>query len=1193
VRSTARKLERRAAAEEQRGAGALESEEARITREITALNGEVIVTTLSPPAEVQRNILAFFKSMERSISEILLNKLENFTGVKWYMTVHLIMSRINERNEIVRISPFVRCLPQALIHSDQIEQQMAECFKQLYTSIEDFNEEGSGWVLESIEHLEVNIVPYKPLMGGERKGAKILPEWIVRKKAVLNITSFLGGIEDVYCFAYSMLAHKFPRVRPRGRAESYAKYWSAYDWSMISFPTSLKQIKKFETANNIAINVLGLEGDVIFPIQVSEHRRQSIDRVNLLMTQSGNNAHFCLITNISRLIAGRTRRTNAHFICDYCCHPFTARSALISHQELCQTQKPQRIEMPKPGSYLEFNRYDSMLKMPFVIYADFESILVPISGCAPNPENSFTVRTAEHVACGFSLYPVSSRPDLFSFEPVLYRGKNAARQFLIELTRLEKSMVDIMRKVVPKRHCVEASRDFALATHCHLCKKPLNGDKVYNHCHLSGDYFGASHRDCNLKFKFVKRDQKKKDSYSIPCIMHNMRSYDTHLIMQEIGKDKKYRKLGCIANTAEKYITFHWGNIRFIDSAQFLNKSLAALVQDLLSEGTQAFQHLERFCPDNETFKLMLGKCPYPYEYMDCMERFEETQLPPKEKFYSDLTRTSISEEDYELVQKIWKQLKIESMGDFHDCYVILDTLLLACVFEKHREMCLVNYEIDPVHYITLPSFSFQAMLKMTGVRMELLTCPDMYLFLESGIRGGISVISHRYCKANNPSVADYDPSKPTSYLFYTDANGLYADTMRNPLPLNNFRWLEKDEIDALNPMLIDDNGDNGYILEVDLLYPQELHDRDNDYPLAPERLTLTETQLSPLSQEMRKILNIKSKIGTKLSPNLKNKTKYVVHYRNLKFYLERGMILTKVHRVMTFHQEPFLKPYIDFNTNKRALATSDSQKNLFKIAINSIYGKTIENLRLHKNVRLITDKKPLIRAAAKTTFLSFKIFHENLIAINQRKVKITLNKPIAIGFSVLDISKLIMYNFHYRVMMPYYTQERMRLCFTDTDSFLYEIITKDLYADIANKIELFDTSNYPRDHPLFSMIRNKRLGCFKDETGGVPIQEWCGLRAKMYSFITSTLHEHKRAKGIKKCIVEKELRHQNYINALKAENGTIKTSQTGFRSYGHRIYTTQQRKTALSGYDDKRWIEPCGIKTRAHFHYLNEQKEK
>jgi hypothetical protein len=471
----------------------------------------------------------------------------------------------------------------------------------------------------------------------------------------------------------------------------------------------------------------------------------------------------------------------------------------------------------------------------------------------------------------------------------------------------------------------------------------------------------------------------------------------------------------------------------------------------------------------------------------------------------------------------------------------------------------------------------------MTNVSLELFTDPDMHLFIERGLRGGISMISQRYAKANNPYVEEYDPSKPNNYLIYLDANNLYGWSMSQALPTHGFRWLSRQEINVLDILEIRDNSEDGYILSVDLEYPQNLHDIHSDYPLAPESFEIKSSMLSPYQQELMRGLKLGEPSARKLVPNLNRKSDYVVHYRNLQLYLSLGMKITKVHQVLAFKQEPWLKKYIDFNTDMRKAAKNDFEKDFYKLMNNSVFGKTMENLRKRVDIQLVHKENRLLKLAAKPGFKSFKIFNEDLAAIELTKQKLVLNRPIYVGFSILEISKVLMYDFHYNHIKSRYGV-KAELLFTDTDSLCYNIFTEDLYNDMEQDKDKFDFSDYPSDHFLHDTANKKVLGKMKDETTSVPMTEFVGLRPKMYS-LTFGPSEKRTAKGVSKSVIRSKLRHASYKQCLFEQESHMETMVT-FRSDKHQIHTIALNKTTLSPFDDKRYILKDGIHTLAHGHW-------
>ena len=369
-------------------------------------------------------------------------------------------------------------------------------------------------------------------------------------------------------------------------------------------------------------------------------------------------------------------------------------------------------------------------------------------------------------------------------------------------------------------------------------------------------------------------------------------------------------------------------------------------------------------------------------------------------------------------------------------------------------------------------------------------------------------MISNRPGKANNKYMGDkFDASGPSKYITYLDANNLYGWAMSKPLPTHGFKWMKLSEL--LTWEL------HSCILEVELEYPESLHDLHSDYQLAPEHIGVNKID--------------------KLIPNLRDKEKYILHYENLKQYLSLGLKLNRIHRGIKFEESQWLKRYIALNTDLRTAAKNDFEKDFFKLMNNSVFGKTMENIRNRVDIKLVNDKKQAEKLSAKPNFNHCNIFSEDLIAIHMKKTNLRFNKPVYLGMCILDLSKTLMYDFHYNYIKRKYG-DKAKLLFTDTDSLMYEIETEDFYNDISADVKhRFDTSDYPPNHPsgIPSGINKKVLGMFKDEAGGKVIDEFVGLRAKLYSYKMLEGEESKKCKGVKKSVIKKSITHEDYKNCL------------------------------------------------------------
>ena len=649
----------------------------------------------------------------------------------------------------------------------------------------------------------------------------------------------------------------------------------------------ITQIALFEKNNpNYAVNVLGYGGcEGLYPLSISTHYSTKRTPLNLLLISNGAKQHYVIVKNMSRLVGMQTNKYNGKsFICLNCLNTFSIEKSFKNHKEFCLSNETVRVDMPKKGATIEFKNECNTNKVPFVFYADFESFTEKIqSDGVYDCERSYTKKYQKHTPSGFCLYIVHK--DGIYKKPIVYTGENVAMEFCRRIEMETQEIYDEhYRDNAQLRMTQNDVNKYEKSNVCYICKEIIDNDDKVKDCNfLTGKFVGAAHQSC-------KQKSNKKPSF-IPIVFHNLSGYDAHLFIKQL--DVSEGDINCIADNEEKYISFTktiqvdsyidkkgvekgiYLNNRFIGSLRFMQCGLDSLVKNLTNNGTSNSLLTHTKNKFQEKTHLILRKGVYPYDYMDSPERMNETQLPPKSAFYSILNDSHITDDDYEHAQKVWKEFNMISMKDYHDLYLESDVLLLTDVFENFREVCQKNYELDPAWYLTSPGLSWDAMLKKTDVELDL-TDPDMLMLFEKCTRGGVSMISNRHSKANNKYMKDFDESKPSSHIMYLDANNLYGWAMSEKMPYKDFKWVNGI---PLEKMLLDE--DLGYVLEVDLEYPDELHNLHNDYPLAPESMKINKVD--------------------KLTPNLNNKTKYVLHHRNIKLYLSLGIKLTKIHRVIEF----------------------------------------------------------------------------------------------------------------------------------------------------------------------------------------------------------------------------------------------------------------------------------------------------
>ena len=473
-----------------------------------------------------------------------------------------------------------------------------------------------------------------------------------------------------------------------------------------------------------------------------------------------------------------------------------------------------------------------------------------------------------------------------------------------------------------------------------------------------------------------------------------------------------------------------------------MSQSLDSLAKTLKKEDFALLKHYFTETSPNNDWTLLCEKGIFPYSYLDSFEKFNQPLPPYGNDWRNTLTgKIDVTKDQYKKALDLYNSFQCRSLGDYHDIYLKTDVLLLADVFQLFRQVCIKVYSLDPAHFFSAPNLSWEAMLITTRATLGLLTDIDMLLFFEKGIRGGINGIGElRHFVANNKDLDSFDVSQPSVYGAFFDVTSLYAGTMQQTLPLDSYSW---NEIITLAEVLnTSDDSPVGYFVEVDLEYPIELHDSHNDLPLAPEKLSIQQSWLSPFAESFG--VKIASEAPKKLIETLFDKQNYVCHYRNVKFYLNHGLQVKQLRRVLQFRQSKWLGDYIKKNTVMRKQAANDFEKNFYKLLSNACFGKTMENLRNRRGIVFVNDKKQAEAYFQKPNFKGFQIIHDTLVSVALSPDKIKWSKPTPVGASILDLSKLCLYRFHYEEMKPRYG-DRLKVCYKDTDSLLYRIETNDL----------------------------------------------------------------------------------------------------------------------------------------------------
>lgn len=1063
--------------------------------------------------------------------------------------------------------------------------------------MDEFEERGSGWRYLASNHLRVGINEVH--IAAQGSSYIRLPLWVSRKKAVLNIANF----NDNLCFLYCLLAHLFPNKLHAQRPTVYPNNFHDYfNLTGIKFPMKLNNIAKFEHLNpTFSVNVFGIEKEAIVgPLYHTKSKKEN--HVDLLLVTQGENSHYCLIKNMSKLL-GSSVSKNEHkkFFCTLCLSHFRTKEKKEEHERDCSLFKPVKLTFPdKENAFIQFSSHRALLKKPYVVIADFESLTVPIKENTPTSNSTYFYEKHEPIAVGFAT--------ICSFNSAnnTYRShcsKDVVPWFIDQL-KLEAQRIyhSLLTEEKPKPVLtLEEQNVYDSVTKCPICDCVFSEEnpKCFHHDHynqLANQNIegtarlqnGAICSNCNLK---IQKD------FSVPVFFHNLSRYDAHLFIKELVR---HSQVSVIPTNTETYIAFSswFGPIKFLflDSFRFLPESLEKLVSNLSPDQLNV---TKSHFPDPNQFNLLIRKQVFCYDYMDSEEKLSQPFLPEKKHFFNQLTFEHISDADYEHAQTVWNVFGCKNLRDYTMLYLKSDVLLLSDVIENFRELTLKYYGVDGAGFYTTPGLSWSSALKMTKKKLELFTCPDMYNFITKAIRGGLTNSITRHASANNPFTEGFDPNKEITYIHYLDFVNLYGSCLMQPLPVGDFRWLSAPEIDRVRTMLesgqsnykeyFDFQKDKNIILEVDLEYDKSLHDLHNQMPFCPEHVIP------------------KNCTQSKLMCTLTNKHRYVTHLKNLTQCLRHGLKLTKIHRVLEFTEEAWLRPYIELNTRLRAAALTEFERNFFKLLINAIFGKTIENDRKKRDVKLVSRWAQARKLILKPNFLRSTIISEDFVIMEFRKTEILVNKPVFCGFSVLEFAKYSLYGFHFEYIMkelsPFF---KINLCYQDTDSQVYAFTLKEntdknlSFYDFMRRdcLTHFDTSNFPVNNVCNIPIVNEKVpGKMKSETGFKSIREWLSIRPKIYAMLVGEnilqnprgekgkVETIRKIKGVAKS-ASKHITFKDFRDCL-FNNVTLKTSFNTIQSKNHDLFTLNVRKLALFNEDNKRYS--CGdysIETLAIGHY-------
>ena len=774
------------------------------------------------------------------------------------------------------------------------------------------------------------------------------------------------------------------------------------------------------------------------------------------------------------------------------------------------------------------------------------------------------------------------------------------------------------------------------AKKCCICNKAFKNRKDprdRHHEHPTGLYLGPAHPQCNL----LRHDWH----FDNPVFFHNLKGYDAKHILYGCGKELDNNDPECmtldelfdgevntIAESSEKLKVIAWKprfskeqqdgrrppqiTVTFKDSMAFIPGSLAKAVESLCASDQRRlklrqatlFQNLKDYVMTlpladkrphtvKNAMELLKRKGVFCYDFVDSIKALSIDHLPPQEAFDNMLTGEKCCDDDYKHASLVWATFDCRTLLDYHNIYLPTDVALLADVFENFRQICRKYYKLDPCAYISGPQMFWDCMLKMTGVALDQLVDKGMYELFERGKRGGSTFLAEMWAKANNKYIEGSDLSTDAvhNFLCYLDSNNLYGWAMCQALPEKDFAWVADHKLGNLPCENVEQNDKKGYTLEVDMYLPREHHRALVDFPPLAERRLIPEKELSPYDAHMIKRADGWDKFQVDkdrkdlLINHLKPVERYVVSHYMLQLLMQLGYKVTKVHRAVSYTQRAWMKPYIDFNTEMRRKAKNAGDElmaDFFKLCNVSNFGKTIENVRNYGSSKFAYNQKSCFKLFTSPAYKSSTHINENLCLVHLHKQKIELNKPIYVGQTILDISKMYMADFYHNKLKKFYG-DRVRLMYSDTDSLVLNIQTEDVFEDLKGE-HLKQCFDFHGSKHNTSNVEYMTPGPFKFEFGpDQHVKEWCGVTIKVYGVEMAEMPADYAFKYKPYKTTSKGFKMPNTKGSLDLYRKAIfehqhqKVKVNSIRSTKQKLFTIQQEKIGANpGFGGKRFaLEP------------------
>jgi len=1096
--------------------------------------------------------LIFLYKIEKDVISKLKQALKKFKAIKVMLALSLDAYKAGEKLEFS-----VKSKNQPLYNQNNLQEFLTKLFESLIFELIAFTFSGSGWSIESPKHLDVHINKFAPL----KIGCFInLPRNLRKKRCLQNLKSRKSD-----CFKLCILG---AYLKPRSSLKQILNQ-NHINFDCCTEPMLISRIKKFEKINSLAICIFGYENSKFFPIRVSSFVNNcDYKKHDLLLLKKGNSHHFVNIRNLNvllrpQLISNRDRI----YICRSCFSHHYSQSKYQDHVDnFCCVDRPHRAVFPQPNPLAppqtKFTQWKFTVRHAFAIVWDSECTLQETNNCQNFDPNKSTSICVEHhkiiaIACMVISYLPPEQCGEVPLNIRTFIGEDAADQFICYLNELEPLFLKVLNRNVPLKMSEADEKTFANATECELCKFQFNGDtqnKHKDHDHFDGKYRAALCQKCNMLRAVPK---------SVPLFSHNGQKYDNILILRSMHRlglgSLRVLQKGSLENFLYIRVNTAGGlSYEFKDSFRLHSASLSNIINSLPQ--TIVDQVDDYFGP--EFAKYAKKKNFFPYSYCKSEQELRDcVQPPPQEAFFSQLSGSTLTDEEYSLFLETWNSLKCRNLMQYLIFYLHVDTVLLGIFMNYYQQIVFDQFKLGLFHHLSLPQLSWNQALLFTRCSIEQITDANIYFAMKKNIKGGLVTCSHSAAISNNPECPNYDENKQRTYIAQFDVTGHYSTCLSFfKLPVANYMFdddLEKYTLEYIMNWSWDLN--SGCFLFVDIHLSNELMDHFNDFP------PLSVRQKTGEKQEERLILTLESQ---------KN---YFCHIFMLQMLITFGLKLKRVTRVIKFDQANFFGPYIKYCGEQRQKANSKTISDYMKLCCNVIFGRSLFVANATE-VNLFTNAEKAQKQVNKFNFRERIIYSEKLISIVTNRKTVRHKSALLIGNTILEISKVLIYSVYYNHLK--FKLKDAYLLYSDTDGVLLKFVCDNLFEEYK-KLALVETSNFPKNHPYYSTKNKKQMGFLEDEANGKLVHMFIGLTNKTYMISYSDNSLKVRSKGIPKKL---DLRAKDYIQCLITND---KKYLKFFRIDRRRLdlKTLLVNKLSLSTLNEKR-VYKNGIETYAPGHW-------